>query len=125
MTYVVEFPQPDKPMNLNDRLHWAQRAKRSAAWRHAAHAATVDAVNRHALPTGLPFIMVRLVLPVRSVNVRRDPHNFFATVKPCVDALVDAGVVADDDSSHVATLEPGFVKGGLVRLEITDTKGTT
>lgn len=31
-------------------------------------------------------------------------------------------------ASHVATLEPGFVKGGLVRLEITcpaDTKGTT
>lgn len=31
----------------------------------------------------------------------RDSDNLVGTMKPCVDGLVDAGVVADDDDGHV------------------------
>lgn len=37
---------------------------------------------------------------------RRDPHNYFPTVKPVVDGLIDAGLWPDDTPEWVTTTEP-------------------
>lgn len=105
---VVSFPPPAKPLNLNQRLHWAAKMKLTEAWRTAAKVAALTAVNTGAITRNQPFSVIRLSLPVRSLNIRRDPHNWIATTKPVLDGLVDAGVFADDNSDRVATLEPRF-----------------
>lgn len=57
-----------------------------------------------------PPCVVSVALPVKDKR-RRDPHNYFATVKPIVDGLVDAGLWPDDTPEWVTTVEPTLVPG--------------
>jgi hypothetical protein len=103
---TFEFVQPDKRINMNDRLHWSARARTSRAWRNAAHIAAVGASRGRgpaARAAGPRDVVVRFdVTGVR----RRDPHNWHPTVKAIVDGLVDAGLWPDDTPDHVHILEP-------------------
>lgn len=114
---VIRFPPPAPTLNMNQRLHWARKAERTADWREAARLAAVNAAN-NGLKRNQPFSVVQLVIPVRSLKVRRDPSNWYPTVKAVVDGLVDAGVFADDSSKHLATVEPEFKQGGWVEVHI-------
>ena len=108
---TIEFPLPDKCLTTNQRLHWAAIAKISRAWRNTAAAAAIDADVFDLGP-----MRVTVEIPVKG-NRRRDPHNWFPTVKPCVDGLVDAGVWADDTPEWVQCTEPRLVVGGdVVRI---------
>lgn len=62
--------------------------------------------------------LVHVTLPVKSVNTRRDPHNFVATVKPIIDGLVHAGLWPDDTAAYVKTDEPSFWNASSVLVEI-------
>lgn len=72
--------------------------------------------------------MVTVALPVYGLY-RRDPHNFFVTVKHVVDGLVDAGVWPDDTPDWVTTteptLEPSTDRIGVVVVSITERPTTT
>lgn len=116
---VIRFPPPARPLNMNDRKHWAAKANLVASWRSAACYAALEATNKW-LKRNQPFSIVQLVIPVRSLKVRRDPSNWYPTVKAVVDGLVDAGVFADDSSKHLATVEPEFKQGGDVEVHITE-----
>jgi crossover junction endodeoxyribonuclease RusA len=95
-TWYVNVPvKASLLLNSNQRLHWAQRARLTAHWRELAAAlarqAKVPALARaHVLAAYLP--------PDRR---RRDPANLYPTVKALVDGLVDAGVLPDDDATHL------------------------
>ena len=108
---TIEFPMPCKPLTMNQRMHWAQKAKATKAWREASYIAAwkFDGSWR---PPQLPRSIVQLDIPVRSTKVRRDPHNWYPTVKAVIDGLVDAGLWPDDNSDYVATTEPKFHQGG-------------
>ena len=109
---LVGFDAPGKLLNLNDRQHWAPKARAVAAWRTAAkHAA-------HRIPMHDQSI-VTIELPVRDKR-KRDPHNYSPTMKAVIDGLVDAGCWPDDDSSWVATREPVLVvdSTGFVTVRI-------
>jgi crossover junction endodeoxyribonuclease RusA len=112
---TIEFPQPDKYLNANDRLFWAVRAARVRAWRSAAHGC---ATRCHVHPR--PRSIVGISLPVRSLNIRRDGANWHPTLKACIDGLVDAGLWPDDCGKWVVTEEPCFHLGGNVRITITE-----
>lgn len=114
---VIRFAPPARPLNMNDRSHWAVKAKATAAWREAAFFAVRQ---RWPRCEPRPFSVVQLVIPVRSLKVRRDPSNWYPTVKAVVDGLVDAGVFADDSSKHLATVEPEFKQGGYVEVHIAE-----
>ena len=118
MTVTLQFPPPAKPITLNQREHWAPRAARTKAWRHAA--------MYHALATKVPHLTGRCVvsisIPVASLNVRRDGSNWVSTQKAACDGLVDAGVFPDDSTPYVLTLEPSFHLAGtnpnvILRIE--------
>lgn len=97
---TVVFTPPTRLLSLNDRLHHMERHKRAKRWRRATAHATAEQIT-HALG---PCI-VQVSLPV--IDDRdRDPHNYFATVKPIVDGLVDAGLWPDDTPTWVTTVEP-------------------
>jgi len=102
---MFTFKAPDKLLNLNDRMHWAKRAKMVRCWREAAFFAAQQ-LPRAVRPVS-GRVLIEVVLPVKN-NRRRDAHNFVATLKPIIDGMVDARVVDDDDVTRVMTVEPMF-----------------
>lgn len=113
----LSYPQPCKPLTMNQRMHWAQKAVIARTWRDAANIAAWKN-GGNWMPRRLPRSVVQLVLPVRSLKIRRDPSNWYPTVKPCVDGLVDAGLWPDDTPEYVMTIEPAFKQGGDVVIRI-------
>lgn len=91
----------DKPaLTANQRLHWAEKARRTAMVRnHVAWRA------RQARLTEQAHVVVQLHF-VPPDSRRRDPSNLAPTQKPAVDGLVDAGVVKDDTPQWVTELMP-------------------
>lgn len=100
---MIRIPQPVHQLTLNQRLHWADKGRTVKAWRYAAAWCAVQFA-----PRPWPASLVAVSLEVRGAG-RRDPHNWFPTVKPIIDGLVDAGVWPDDTPQWVTTLEPRLV----------------
>ena len=89
-----------RPSSLNDRQHWAVKARASRQVR--------DAVALHARSLRIPpvgHVNVRVVYEP-AVQRRRDPDNLWATGKPAVDGLVDAGIIPDDTAQFVTRHDP-------------------
>lgn len=80
-------------LTANRRVHWTVRQSRSRLLRrkglYAAH--------------GLPRLQrARLTVEVTWPDGRRrDVDNLRPTIKPIVDGMVDAGVLPDDDDTHL------------------------
>jgi crossover junction endodeoxyribonuclease RusA len=85
---------------MNDRHHWRRRAADVKHWR------TATATHAHRWHTSeCPPSMIVITFDVPD-NRRRDPANLFATVKACVDGMVDAGWWPDDTPEYVTVVEP-------------------
>lgn len=93
-----------KWLSLNDRDHFRARANKVKAWRTYAEQATRAA----RVPTLARATITGHIYKNRAG--RYDPHNLFATLKACIDGIVDAGVLVDDDHTHLrAALEHGGI----------------
>lgn len=103
---TIWFKQPDKRLSLNDREHWAVKARKAKAWRFQASVAAQFTISGNRRQSRS---FVEVTFPVKQ-NRRRDPHNAIATVKPIIDGLVDAGVWPDDTDEYVIVLDPKFDK---------------
>ena len=90
MQWDIRLPYVKPPLSLNDREHWAPRAKRVKEVRTAS-----ALLARQAGIPRLESARVRLVWLV-SDRRKRDRENIVATLKPAIDGLVDAGVIEDD-----------------------------
>lgn len=99
------MPKVADLLTMNQRKHWTWVSKNKRAWRTAAADAAFAAGV--VFPQAGACSFVRCVFPVKQMR-RRDPHNYFPTVKPLVDGLVDAGVWPDDTPEFVETREPLF-----------------
>jgi crossover junction endodeoxyribonuclease RusA len=112
--WVLELPYTKPPLSLNDRMHWARKAKLARELRRW----TRVLADAHNIPR-LTHARVELHYHPRDRR-RRDADNLYATVKPCVDGLRDAGVIDDDDMAHVTHLQPVIepATGGAGRLEL-------
>lgn len=110
MNALIEFDIPAEPLSLNKlpgphpymQKKW--RAQKNE-WKNAAYYATVAAFPGVG-PEGrrMPPCDVFISIPVVG-NYRRDAHNLELTIKPIVDAIVDAGVWPDDTDQWV-TMHP-------------------
>ncbi len=100
----LDLPYDRPPLSLNDRGQTpGARAARSAL---AAEVKTAVAwLARANIPRGQPAIHVRLHYQPAAVR-RRDADNLVATLKPCIDGLVAAGVVPDDCDPYVDWSKP-------------------
>lgn len=87
-------------LTLNQRLHWAAKAKRTrdlrfigwAAYRQKFHA------NRVGPDMDRARVTVQVTYPDKR---RRDVHNLMPTLKALVDGFIDAGMLPDDDDRHL------------------------
>lgn len=97
---TLRFARPGPLMSMNDREHWRAHAAAVKTWRHAAWVSTFGTDTKPLGPS-----VVRVWLPVKDAR-KRDPHNYYPTVKAIVDGLVDGSMFVDDSSEHVTTIEP-------------------
>lgn len=99
---TVTFPIPGDPLSMNGRLHYLAAADLVREWRGTARRAfeRLPAADRPHGPS-----IVDVAIPFGSRR-RRDPHNYYPTIKAIVDGIRDGGAWPDDDARHVATLEP-------------------
>lgn len=116
MVTLTFFP-PASYLTMNQRKHWRWVAKQKKAWREIT-AILARLQHEHWDTTKKDCkSTVEFVFPVTQ-NRRRDPHNYYPTVKPIVDGLTDAGFWLDDTPEYVETREPIFYKGETVHVLI-------
>ena len=123
--WLIALPYRTPPLSLNQRGHWAAKAR-----------ATRDVRSRAAW-----LVRAARVAPLARVEVqlgytppdrrRRDTDNLVATLKAIADGVVDAGVVPDDTPEFMSKPEPVITdpdkaRAGLwVRLRDISGDGTT
>ena len=84
-------------LNANDRIHYKQRARRTERLRTEAF----RVVGKHPMTFG----KVQIVCIFRAPdNRRRDTANLYPSYKACLDGIVDAGVIQDDNDKYVTRL---------------------
>jgi crossover junction endodeoxyribonuclease RusA len=96
--YEIVLPYTKPPLSLNQRLHWAVKAKLVKEVRTA----TAQLAKQAKIPP-LEAVEITLIYTPKTAR-KRDTDNLFATLKPAVDGLVDAGVIADDNTEIVTKL---------------------
>ena len=99
---TLSFPEPAERLNANRKMHWTKKAELVRAWRQAA---CVHAKNAKIRDLGPSIITLHFHT---SQNRRRDPGNWYPTVKATVDGLTDAKLWPDDNSDWVLTTESIF-----------------
>lgn len=99
-TWTVEMPAGIQLLTLNQRLHWATRARITHDLRLAAFAMARNA----RIPT-LEKARVTVEYQPPKVRRKRDAGNWAPSGKACIDGIRDAGVFADDDSEHLVSEE--------------------
>lgn len=102
---MFTLPAPPDWINSNDRNHFRTVAKLTKAWRAAAN----EAVSGYGWEQyqGRVHITAHIYKPRGG---RYDPNNLWPTVKACVDGVVEAGLLRDDD--HVHVVGPDMRHGG-------------
>ncbi|WEB41532.1 hypothetical protein MOV08_21165 [Streptomyces yunnanensis] len=106
-THTVELPPGMTLLNSNHRVHHYRRARIVKALRNAAKEA---AAGLPALDGCGPVRIIAVLHP--HDRRRRDPANWYPSVKAAVDGLVDAGVLTDDD--HTRVIGPDMRLGDVV-----------
>ena len=115
-TWVLDFARPDEWINPNVREHWSVTAAKTRTWRKATAV--------HARAAGIPPLAGAHILAEFCFgdSRRRDLDNL--SLKACIDGIVDAGVIADDDYRHLIGPDRrlGPKVKGLARIRITITE---
>lgn len=113
-TWDIRLPYTRPPLSLNDRMHWATKARLTkeirAYVREACTYRVPDLTRAHVVLHWVP-----------RDRRRRDTDNPFPTLKAAIDGIRDAGVVPDDSSEYVTSavvLDPPQPKDPHVYLVI-------
>lgn len=93
--YTVRIVAPADWMNLNHRTDRRAETPTRRAWRSAG--------QQFARAAGVkPMAKAHLVAHLHFTDKRgRDPHNYYPTLKACVDGFIDLGMLPDDSSEYL------------------------
>lgn len=87
----IDLPYTKPPLSMNDRQHWAVKARITAGVRTS----TARLAKAASVPTGLAHVTVTLCYRPKA-NRKRDADNLVPVLKACCDGLVDHGLTVDD-----------------------------
>jgi Holliday junction resolvase RusA-like endonuclease len=95
---VITLEIPRAPVSHNDLsgYHWRYRQRNSKLWQQEIHIALYQSGQRPSKP----YPNARVTIERRSRG-QLDPDNLVACVKPVIDALRYAHVIADDSPNHL------------------------
>lgn len=116
--FTITLPAGLTLINSNHRMHFSVKAKRTARLRAAAMEAVSETPGlMAALAAAKPDVLFQRahIFGVIHPATRRrcDPANLYPSFKAAVDGLVDAGLLEDDDHTHV--LGPDMRLGDVVK----------
>lgn len=123
-SWTIALPPGLKLLNENEtrRMHWRRVREMAAVVRQAGLLAGLQA-RKDGMPQMRAVHVFFVIHPGPRVT-RRDPLNWAQSAKPAVDgALVDAGIIPDDDSTRLLGPEARLgtpVKGSQLVLVVTD-----
>ena len=122
---IIKLPWQRPPLTLNDGGHARHKAaaikqaRADAGWTiRAANLTPIEHADKVTLHWQLPD------------RLRRDADGMTATLKPCLDALVDQGILKDDSWLYVAETScrmhpPTTDRRSYMWLEVTPRKEVT
>lgn len=98
----IEVPfLPSVEYSPNWRGFWAEKYKAGKVYQDAVFYCCVDARNK-GYRLSFPFAKAKLKLTFVFPEHRlRDQDNLLARFKPGLDAIVDSGLILDDDTEHL------------------------
>jgi hypothetical protein len=96
----IEVSQlPAVECSPNWRGHWREKYEASIVYQEAVFYQCVDARNKsNWTPPDRARLNLTFVFPVHR---RRDSDNLIAMFRPGLNAIVQAGLIADDDLTHL------------------------
>jgi crossover junction endodeoxyribonuclease RusA len=99
---------PGRPFSLNRERtqHWAVQARRTKELRKVAYDAALDEIGG-SKPAEPMFEQVTIsVFPCAlDRRYRQDIANCYPSFKACLDGIVDANVIEDDNDRHVLSVK--------------------
>lgn len=104
--YSFTTDRPADCLTMNQRMHYMKKASLTRVWRDAAH----WWARQHRLDCkdALGQVVLYVEFGTKTPNTRRDPHNWYPTIKAIADGFTDAKVWLDDSANYLRTVEPGF-----------------
>ena len=118
--WVISVPGRPVTENAFRRMHFHARSDYSLQWKHAA-----EVLAREAKIPSLESMHI-IVRPFVTRRPFPDVAACASTVKACIDGLVDAKVVPDDDPSHHLStlfLAAAIGESNCLRIEVHDHVG--
>ena len=122
MTDTITLTIPTSEwLSSNQRLHWAQKARRTRSIRTRAFMTARAALHAGGITPheGRTLVHALIAYPTRH---KADPPNAYPTVKAAIDGMVDAGVFPEDNSEHVVLSfdrDPDKSPAGTYRVTLT------
>lgn len=95
-SWTLRIPAPGRWLNANSRSDRRAQTPDRRAWREAGH---VYARQARLPKLGRAHIVATLRFADR--RVRRDPHNYYPTLKAIIDGLIDYGLLPDDSHEYL------------------------
>lgn len=93
---------PDKALSPNARVHWSTKARARRAQRDEAGWTAKATFPKFSGP-----VTIQCVFHPPDKR-KRDLDNLLASMKAAFDGIVDAGVIAGDDSAHLRHEAPSI-----------------
>lgn len=90
--------QRNPMLNANDRDHWRVTRPITAEWRERGNLAATG-LQVHRL--GIQHATINAYIHRPSL-IKSDAGNFYPTVKPIIDGMVEAGLLPDDNDDHLS-----------------------
>jgi hypothetical protein len=117
-TFTVEMPS--QPLGANEKRrarHWSIQWRDTTTFRDGF---ALLAKDQHRGPP-MQQARVDITLVRTRGQVPLDPDNIYSRAKPCLDALIQAGVISDDSAEHIELhMHQGRGAARATRMTVTE-----
>ncbi len=96
----VQAPAQMLTTNAERRIHWGARSRIVRAWRECAWACSLGSCRTPSDRPHFDQVMIE-AYPQQARGKLADAEAHHPVVKACIDGVVDAKIIDDDDPSHV------------------------